>query len=189
MSRRSVPRIHVQPTLNPLLTIAGLARILDWISDGAGWPAATQMRRIGLRHGCDRVWGLLRSRNSCEVSGAIVRRKTTILRERLEDHSLVSVAGVGDGLTAMVAERSGFDALWASGLAISATHAVPDSSILTMSEFLQAAIVTDRASNLPVIADCDTGFGDVHNTVRMVEEYERAGIAGVCIEDKEFPKR
>jgi phosphoenolpyruvate phosphomutase len=117
------------------------------------------------------------------------RTKAARLRERLEDAALISVAGVGDGLSAVLAERSGFDAVWASGLAISATHAVPDASILTMSEFLDAAIVTDRATSLPVIADCDTGFGDVHNTVRMVQEYERGGIAGVCIEDKEFPKR
>jgi phosphoenolpyruvate phosphomutase len=102
---------------------------------------------------------------------------------------MVCVAGVGDGLSAVLAQRSGFDALWASGLVISAIHAVPDASILTMSEFLHAAVTMDRASQLPVIADCDTGFGDVHNTVRMVEEYERGGIAGVCIEDKEFPKR
>jgi phosphoenolpyruvate phosphomutase len=115
--------------------------------------------------------------------------KPALLRARLEDPAITCVAGVGDGLSAVLAERAGFDALWASGLAISAAHAVPDASILTMSEFLGAAMVADRASSLPVIADCDTGFGDVHNTVRMVEEYERGGIAGVCIEDKEFPKR
>lgn len=116
-------------------------------------------------------------------------RKTTKLRELLNSGDIVKVMGVSDGLTSKLAEMAGFDALWASGLAISSSHCVPDASILTMSEFLTAANIIDRSSELPVIADCDTGFGEVNNIVRMVKEYERSGIAAVCIEDKEFPKR
>ena len=89
----------------------------------------------------------------------------------------------------MLAERHGFEALWASGLGISAAHGVPDASIATMTEFLQAAQVMDRATDLPVVADCDTGFGDVNILTHMVRMYEQAGVAAVCIEDKLFPKR
>jgi phosphoenolpyruvate phosphomutase len=115
--------------------------------------------------------------------------KTTTLRRRLAGAGITRVVGVNDGLSAMLAEKHGFGGLWASGLAISAAHGVPDASILTMTEFLAAAHVIDQASDLPVLADCDTGFGDVNVVRRMIREYERAGIAGVCIEDKEFPKR
>ncbi len=116
-------------------------------------------------------------------------RKTTMLRQLFSSPGCIKVIGVSDGITAKMGDQAGFDALWASGLAISASHCVPDASILTMSEFLSAASLIHKATKLPVIADCDTGFGEVNNVVRMVREYERSGIAAVCIEDKEFPKR
>jgi phosphoenolpyruvate phosphomutase len=118
------------------------------------------------------------------VTGA--DRLRTILHEG--DH-IALVAGVNDAIGAVLAQRHGFDALWASGLGISTAWGVPDASILTMTEMLQAAAAMAKASTLPVISDCDTGFGEVVNVRRMVTEYESAGIAGVCIEDKEFPKR
>jgi phosphoenolpyruvate phosphomutase len=111
------------------------------------------------------------------------------LRKLLTRPRLAQVAGVSDGLSALLAETHGFDALWASGFAISTAHGVPDASILTMTECLSAANVINGVSRLPVVADCDTGFGDVGAVVRMTREYERAGIAAICIEDKEFPKR
>ncbi|MDR9748551.1 phosphoenolpyruvate mutase [Paenibacillus taichungensis] len=116
-------------------------------------------------------------------------KKTTMLRKLISSDKLIQVIGANDGLTAILTEKNGFDALWASGLAISTSAGVPDASILTMTEFLNAASYMNKASNLPVIADCDTGFGGVNNIIRMVSEYEAAGIAGVCIEDKNFPKR
>jgi phosphoenolpyruvate phosphomutase len=115
--------------------------------------------------------------------------KACDLRARLDQPGIVRVIGAYDGMSAILGERHGFDALWASGLAISAAHGVPDASILTMTELLAAAEGMNRVCGLPVIADCDTGFGGVNNIVHMVREYERAGIAAVCIEDKEFPKR
>ena len=110
------------------------------------------------------------------------------LKELLRRKPILSVAGANDGLSAKLAERAGFDGLWASGLAISTAHGVPDSSILSMSEMLEAARVMSRSSGLPVIADCDTGFGGPTNIDWMVRSYEREGIAAVCIEDKVFPK-
>jgi hypothetical protein len=91
-------------------------------------------------------------------------------------------------LGARLAERHRFDGVWASGLGISAAHGVPDDSILTMTEFLESAVVISEACTLPVIADCDTGFGDVEHVRRMAQKYEAGGVAGVCIEDKVFPK-
>ncbi len=86
-------------------------------------------------------------------------------------------------------ERNGFDAVWAGGFAISATHALPDASILTMTEFLNVASNMEEACNVPIIADCDTGFGGPTNVSHMVKKYEKAGIAAICIEDKTFPKQ
>ncbi|MGW6741563.1 isocitrate lyase/phosphoenolpyruvate mutase family protein [Streptomyces sp. NPDC055025] len=115
--------------------------------------------------------------------------KARLFRALLRSGQLHRAVGVHDGFTALLAGRHSYDALWVSGLGISAAHGLPDASILSMSEFLAAARIADRVSYLPVIADCDSGFGDVNNIVHMVHEYEKAGIAAVCIEDKVFPKR
>ena len=111
------------------------------------------------------------------------------LRKRLSEQRVLRVAGVHDGLSALIAERHRFDAAWASGLGISAAHGVPDASILTMTEFRDAAHVIDRSCGIPAIADCDTGFGDVRNLRLAVAEYDDLGIAAICIEDKAYPKR
>jgi phosphoenolpyruvate phosphomutase len=97
--------------------------------------------------------------------------------------------GAHNGLTARLAEQAGFHAAWASGFEISASHGVPDANILTMSESLAAAKDIQEACRLPVIADCDNGYGNAVNVKRTVQDYERAGIAAVCIEDNNFPKR
>jgi phosphoenolpyruvate phosphomutase len=113
----------------------------------------------------------------------------TLLREQLVSDRVLRIAGAYDAVSAIAAERAGFDCLWAGGLAISTAHGVPDASILTMTEHLAATCLLERAVRIPVIADCDTGFGDVNMLDRVVHDYEAAGIAGICIEDKEFPKR
>lgn len=118
-----------------------------------------------------------------------VRSRAERLRELFDQPELTQVVGVNDGLSGRLAEKHGFDALWASGFAISTAHGVPDASILTMTEYLTAANIVTGVTSLPIIADCDTGFGELEIVKRMVREYERAGIAAVCIEDKLFPKR
>jgi phosphoenolpyruvate phosphomutase len=125
-----------------------------------------------------------------QAVGDVTGSKSELLRNRFaRDDEIVKVAGAGDALCALIGERTGYDALWASGLGISAAHAVPDAGILTMTELLHAAATMDQATSLPVIADCDTGFGDVNVVRHMVTSYQHAGIAAVCIEDKAFPKR
>ena len=115
--------------------------------------------------------------------------KSDILHEDLESKSILKVGGAFDAMSAKLVEIKGFDAVWAGGFAISATHALPDASILTMTEFLNVASNMEEASNIPIIADCDTGFGGPSNVSHMVKKYEKAGIAAVCIEDKTFPKQ
>ena len=111
------------------------------------------------------------------------------LKKLIESKSIVKVGGAYDALSAKLVETSGFDAIWAGSFAISATHALPDASILTMTDFLRVAENMVDACDIPVIADCDTGFGGPPNVSYAVKKYEKAGIAGMSIEDKIFPKQ
>jgi phosphoenolpyruvate phosphomutase len=106
----------------------------------------------------------------------------------LEKKEIVKVCGAYDAMSAKLVELNGFDAIWAGSFAISAIHNVPDASILTMTEFFNAASNMAQTCQIPVIADCDTGYGDANNVRHMVKKYENAGIAGICMEDKTFPK-
>lgn len=115
--------------------------------------------------------------------------KSEILRTKFADKPILKVGGAFDAMSAKLVEIHGFDAVWAGSFAISATHALPDASILTMTEFLGVAANMVEACKIPVIADCDTGFGGPSNVSHMVKKYENAGIAGVSIEDKTFPKQ
>ena len=112
-----------------------------------------------------------------------------ILRKKLEGNSIIKVGGAFDSMSAKLVESSGFDAVWAGSFAISAVHALPDASILTMSEFFDAASNMSSTCEIPIIADCDTGYGGPSNVRHMVQKYENAGISSICIEDKTFPKQ
>lgn len=112
-----------------------------------------------------------------------------ILQELLREKPILKVGGAFDAMSAKLVETSGFDAIWAGSFAISATHALPDASIMTMTEFLSVASNMAESCKIPVIADCDTGFGGPSNVSHMVKKYESAGIAGISIEDKTFPKQ
>jgi len=115
--------------------------------------------------------------------------KSDMLHEKLGSKPILKVGGAFDAMSAKLVENSGFDAIWAGSFGISATHALPDASILTMTEFLNAASNMEDTCDIPIIADCDTGFGGPSNVNHMVKKYEKAGIAAVCIEDKTFPKQ
>ena len=114
--------------------------------------------------------------------------KSQLLRKKLNSKSIIQVGGAFDAMSAKLVEINEFDAVWAGSFAISATHALPDASILTMTEFLHVTQNMADSCNIPVIADCDTGFGGPSNVSHLVKKYEKAGIAGICIEDKTFPK-
>jgi len=103
---------------------------------------------------------------------------------------IIRTVGAHDAMSGKLIEQSGFDAIWASGFGISASlKCIPDGSFLTMTEQLDVTKNIAEAVDIPVIADCDTGFGNALNVKRTVQDYEKAGIAGICIEDNVFPKR
>jgi len=110
------------------------------------------------------------------------------LLKRLQDKEFLKVCGAFDVMSAKLAETNGFDAIWASGFGISSARALPDAGIITMTELLDAVTFMAEACNIPVIADCDTGYGGPNNVAHLVKKFENAGIGGICIEDKVFPK-
>ncbi|MGW4562792.1 isocitrate lyase/phosphoenolpyruvate mutase family protein [Streptomyces sp. NPDC004561] len=119
----------------------------------------------------------------------MIRRRTyPSFRTVLSQNAPVRVAGAHDALGAKLAEQAGFQAVWSSSLEVSAARCLPDASLLSMTEYLQAAAHMQSAIGIPVVADCDTGYGNTLNVVHMVHEYEAAGITAVCMEDKLFPK-
>ncbi|MFE4856389.1 isocitrate lyase/phosphoenolpyruvate mutase family protein [Streptomyces sp. NPDC056670] len=115
--------------------------------------------------------------------------KAALFRELLERPETARLVGCRDALTALLIEEAGFDGLWASSFEISASRGLPDLGLLTMAELLEASSHANQATGLPLLADCDTGFGGKINVVRTVQQFEAADIAGVCFEDKLFPKR
>ncbi len=100
-----------------------------------------------------------------------------------------ALPGVFNPLVAKMAERLGFRAVYLSGGALSAGYGVPDIGLLTLTEFVQAAQLTAQATRLPLLCDADTGFGEALNVERSVRLFEAAGVAGIHLEDQEFPKR
>jgi methylisocitrate lyase len=102
----------------------------------------------------------------------------------------IMIPGAFDALTAKLAERLGFKAVYLSGGALSAGWAgLPDIGLISQTEFAQAAAVLARATSLPVLCDADTGFGDAIQVERTVRLYEEAGAAGLHLEDQAMPKR
>ena len=102
----------------------------------------------------------------------------------------IMIPGAFNALTAKLAERLGFAAVYLSGAALSAGWAgLPDVGLLTLTEFAEQAAVLARATSLPLLCDADTGFGEAINVERTVRLFEQAGAAGLHIEDQILPKR
>lgn len=111
------------------------------------------------------------------------------LRAALTQPGLVVAPFIYDGLQAMIAQKSGFDAVYMTGFGTAASHGMPDLGLLTMSEMVANARWICRAVEIPVICDADTGYGNPLNVIRTVEEFEDAGAASIHIEDQIWPKR
>ena len=122
-------------------------------------------------------------------SGILEMQNVDMLHELIESKPILKVGGAFDSMSAKLVEINGFDAIWAGSFAISATHALPDASILTMTEFLNVSSNIVESCKIPVIAECDTGFGGPSNVSHTVKKFESAGVAAICIEDKIFPKQ
>jgi PEP phosphonomutase and related enzymes len=112
------------------------------------------------------------------------------LKQRLANPGAILAPGVYDALTALIAEREGFDAVYLSGGAVAYTRlGRSDVGLTTAKEAVEVlAQITDRIQT-PVIADGDTGFGNALNVQRTVRDFERAGAAMIQLEDQAFPKR
>ena len=112
------------------------------------------------------------------------------LRQKMEK-GLVVLPGVYSAISARSAAAAGAEALYLSGAGVTnSLLAEPDIALVSLPEMAQqAAYVTQAAKGIPVISDADTGFGDVHNVARTVREMERAGLAGIHLEDQQSPKR
>ena len=112
------------------------------------------------------------------------------LRELFDEQEYTFAPGIYHALDARLAEMAGLDAAYMSGYStVLGQFGFPDLEMVTMTEMVENAKRMVEATNLPVIADCDTGYGGVHNVRRAVREYEKAGVAAVHIEDQTSPKR
>jgi len=117
-------------------------------------------------------------------------KNSTILRELLEADEILLMPFVGSPLQAELAAKVGFPAIGISGAMTSANIlGLPDAGFITMTELVQQVDRVCTAVNLPVLVDCDTGFGNAINVRRTVASVIRAGAAGMFIEDQVAPKR
>jgi methylisocitrate lyase len=101
----------------------------------------------------------------------------------------IAIPGVFNALVARMAQRLGFEAVYLSGGALSAAFGVPDVGLLTLTEFVDQARIITQATDLPLLCDADTGFGEALNVERTVRLFESAGVAGIHLEDQQLPKR
>lgn len=111
------------------------------------------------------------------------------LRELLGQDGIVVAPGAYDCITARVIDQAEFGAVYMTGAGTAASLGYPDYGLVTMSEMAANAGRIAEAVNAPVIADADTGYGNQMNVVRTVREYEQRGVAGIHIEDQNFPKK
>ena len=116
-------------------------------------------------------------------------RRATLAR-RIRARELTIAPGVFDMISARVADRAGFDALYMTGYGIAASHlGLPDAGLVSYSEMVSRAARICDGTRTPLIADADTGFGGLLNVRHTVRGYEAAGVAAIQIEDQEFPKK
>ena len=115
-------------------------------------------------------------------------KKTKILRNLLNKGSLEFLLEAHNGISAKIAEEAGFEGIWASGLALSAQYGVRDNNEASWTQIVDMVEFMADATTIPILLDGDTGYGNFNNMRRLVKKLEQRGIAGVCIEDKLFPK-
>lgn len=111
------------------------------------------------------------------------------LREMLAAPGVIRTPGAHNAMAGLLAREAGFDCLYLSGAALTASMGLPDLGILTMEELAAATRQIHRATDLPIIVDGDTGYGEALNVMRLVRELEGAGAAAVQIEDQILPKK
>jgi methylisocitrate lyase len=111
-------------------------------------------------------------------------------RKHLEaDNSIIQMPGAHDAMAALLAKEAGFEALYLSGAAFSASMGLPDLGLITLTELAARTREITRATGLPVLVDIDTGYGSVLNVTRTVQEMVEAGAAAIQMEDQDLPKK
>ena len=112
------------------------------------------------------------------------------LKQAIENRQFVLAPGVYDMISALIADRMGFDALYVTGYGVSASHlGLPDAGLATYSDMVGRVGQIVAGTKTPVIADADTGYGGLLNVRHTVRGYETAGVSAIQIEDQEFPKK
>lgn len=116
-------------------------------------------------------------------------KTTTKLRRLLARGDTLVAPGAYDALTAMIFAKLDFEAVYMTGYGTAAALGMPDAGLATMEEMVRNARYISNAVSIPLVADADTGYGNVVNVVRTVREYIQAGVAGIHLEDQVTPKR
>lgn len=116
--------------------------------------------------------------------------KSTQLRKLLRGDRIIVAPGAYDALSARLIEQAGFSAIYVTGAGVASSRlGVPDIGLTTMNEVLETAKNIGNVTNIPVICDVDTGYGNAINLMRTVREFERIGVAAIQVEDQITPKR
>lgn len=110
-------------------------------------------------------------------------------REQVKSGPMIVAPGAYDCITARLIEQAGFPAVYMTGAGTSAAHGLPDYGLLTMSEMIDNARRITSTISVPLVSDSDTGYGNELNAYRTVQEFERAGVSAIHIEDQVFPKK
>ena len=123
------------------------------------------------------------------IDGITANDPVSDLKALLKSGEAVPVPGVTDPLTSIMADRMGFKCIYFSGAAFSASLGIPDIGLFSIDQLIDSVKWITRSTNLPLIVDIDTGFGDVVNVIRVIKELEYLGVAAVQLEDQVSPKR
>ena len=115
-------------------------------------------------------------------------RKTTMLKNLIASPELGFLMEAHNGLSAVIVEEAGFKGIWGSGLSISAQLGVRDCNEASWTQVLEVMEFMSDRTKIPILLDGDTGYGNFNNARRLVHKLEQRGVAGVCLEDKMFPK-
>lgn len=115
-------------------------------------------------------------------------KKSTKLKKLITSPQLTFLMEAHNGISAKIAEEAGFQGIWGSGLSISAAMGVRDNNEASWTQVLEVAEFMSDNTTIPMLLDGDTGYGNFNNMRRLVKKLEQRGVAGVCIEDKIFPK-
>ncbi|AMD01565.1 isocitrate lyase/PEP mutase family protein [Halomonas sp. M5N1S17] len=112
------------------------------------------------------------------------------LKEQLNSGEIVVAPGIYDMISALIADRMGFKALYVTGYGTVASHlGLPDAGIATYSDMVSRIATMAKMTNTPIVADADTGYGGLLNVHHTVQGYEEAGASAIQLEDQEFPKK